>query len=230
MMEQPEKILIVDDDRNICELLLLYLSREGYLLSFAYDGSAALDQFRNWQPDLVLLDLMLPVISGQDVCRMIRAESDVPIIMLTARDSSDDIVAGLDLGADDYIVKPFDPNEVAARIRARLRTARPQPGSAGKLVIDNLTIDQEHFEVRLDGSPVELTPKELQLLHHLANNRNLVLTRDKLLQEVWGFDYAGETRTVDMHIKKLREKLKSPRSRWKIKTIYGLGYKFEVKP
>jgi len=227
-VERKEKILIVDDDHNICALLELYLRREGYSLSFAHDGSAALEAFRKGKPDLVILDLMLPVISGWEVCRLIRRESDVPIIMLTARDASEDKIAGLDLGADDYVVKPFDPGEVAARVRARLRGKGSRDGSAGSvLTAGNLRLDSRSYEVTCGGKQVELTPKEFQLLEFMIRNKNIVLSRDRILEEVWGYDYPGTTRTVDMHVKKLREKLKPPAG-WRIRTIYGIGYKFEA--
>lgn len=230
-MNQPAAILIADDDRNICELLNLYLSRDGYRLLFAHDGSQALDVFHREQPDLILLDIMLPIINGWEVCRLIRQSSDVPIIMITARDASEDKVSGLDMGADDYVVKPFDPGEVAARVRAQLRKltkeARTAPGR--RITVGDLVIDNGSFEVLLKGVPVELTPKEFQLLQFLAANRNLVLSREQLLEQVWGYQYPGETRTVDMHIKKLREKLGSGGDSWQIKTIYGIGYKFEAK-
>lgn len=227
-MERKRKILVVDDDRNICTLLELYLRREGYSLSFAHDGSAALDAFREAKPDLVILDLMLPVISGWEVCRLIRRESDVPIIMLTARDTSEDKIAGLDLGADDYVVKPFDPGEVAARVRARLRGKGHLDGdTGGAFVTGNLRLDSRSYEVICNGEQVELSPREFQLLEYMIRNRNIVLARDRILEEVWGYDYPGTTRTVDMHVKKLREKLNPPAG-WRIRTVYGIGYKFEV--
>lgn len=229
-MNEADTILIVDDDKNICKLLNLYLGQAGYRLLFAHDGSTALDMLQKEQPDLVILDIMLPLINGWDVCRLIRKSSDIPIIMLTARDASEDKVAGLDMGADDYVVKPFDPNEVAARVRAHLRKAKRASGKSesNPVVIANLTIDPQKFEVMIEGSPIDLTPKEFQLLHYMVANRNVVLGRDQLLEKVWGYDYAGETRTVDMHVKKLREKLSAGKG-WRIKTIYGIGYKFEVR-
>ncbi|MGB9847087.1 MAG: response regulator transcription factor [Desulfotomaculales bacterium] len=223
------KVLVVDDDKNICELLHLYLKNDGYELLFAHDGSAGLDVFKHANPDLVILDLMLPVISGWEVCRLIRQQSDVPIIMLTARDTSEDKVSGLDLGADDYVIKPFDPKEVAARVRAHLRKRRTGGKTAEEnlLVVGNLSLDMKKYEVICAGAPVALSPREIQLLHYFLLNKNVVLTREQILDKVWGFAYAGETRTVDMHVKKLREKLRGG-SGWRIKTIYGVGYKFEV--
>lgn len=226
-MNRTEKILIIDDDHNICKLLELYLRQEGYTLAFAYDGSSALDTFQAEEPDLVILDLMLPVVSGWEVCRLIRQQSDVPIIMLTARDDTEDKIAGLDLGADDYVVKPFDPREVAARVRARLREKGRQEENAATFMTGNLCVDSKRYEVICNKEQIELTPKEFQLLEYMTRNQNIVLTREQILKEVWGYDYTGETRTVDMHVKNLREKLKSPVG-WRIKTIYGVGYKFEA--
>ncbi|WP_027717997.1 response regulator transcription factor [Desulfovirgula thermocuniculi] len=220
-MTRP-KILVIEDDENICDLLKIYLQKD-YRLFFARDGSQGVSAFRAVKPDLVILDLMLPLINGWEVCRLIRQESGVPIIMLTARDAVEDRVQGLDLGADDYVVKPFDPRELTARIRARLRKA----GAAELLVAGNLTLDMKTYRVTCGGRPVELTPKEIRLLHFFLVNRNAVLTREQILEKVWGYDYAGGTRTVDMHVKKLRDKLKGG-SGWQIKTIYGVGYKFEV--
>ncbi len=229
-MSQHSTILVVDDDRNICELLQLYLSRDGYRLLFAHDGSTALDVFRSEKPDLVILDIMLPIINGWEVCQLIRKDSDVPVVMLTARDASEDKVSGLDMGADDYVVKPFDPLEVAARVRAHLRKRKAACDDTNDVIrIGGLVIDMEKYEVQLNGKPVELTPRETQLLQFMVVNKNIVLSRDRLLEKVWGYDYAGETRTVDMHVKKLREKLDCRGESWRIKTIYGVGSKFEVR-
>ncbi|GBF33804.1 phosphate regulon transcriptional regulatory protein PhoB [Desulfocucumis palustris] len=231
MSRNDTTVLVVDDDSNICELLQLYLSRDGHRLLFAHNGSTALDIFRSEKPDLVILDIMLPIINGWEVCQLIRKDSDIPVIMLTARDASEDKVSGLDMGADDYVVKPFDPLEVAARVRAHLRKRKAAggDGTADTLRVGGLVMDMEKYEVRLNGKPVELTPKETQLLHFMVLNKNIVLTRNRLLEKVWGYDYVGETRTVDMHVKKLREKLDSREQPWLIKTIYGVGYKFEVR-
>lgn len=223
------KILIVDDDKNICTLLDLYLRQDGHSVIFAHDGRAAIETFREENPDLVVLDVMLPVMDGWDILQTIRQESQVPVIMLTAVDACEDKVTGLDLGADDYVVKPFDPREVAARIRANLRKQVPphKDNVAEVLTAGNLVVNSVSYEVTCSGKPVVLTPKEFQLLEYMLQNKNIVLSRDLILERVWGYDYSGETRTVDMHIKRLRQKLKSSGS-WHIRTIYGIGYKFEV--
>lgn len=229
-MDKRSKILIADDDKNICEILDLYLTNEGYSLTFCHDGSCALDQFKREEYDLVMLDVMMPVINGWEVCKIIRKTSSVPVIMITARDMVDDKVQGFEIGADDYIVKPFEPREVVARVKARLR----QHGAASfknenLLTIGNLLVDLNKYEVSISGKKVELKPKELQLLFFLVNNRNIVFSRDQLLEKVWGYDFVGDTRTVDVHIKSLRQKIQSPDSGWDIVTIWGVGYKFEVK-
>ncbi|MGE5398432.1 MAG: response regulator [Chitinophagales bacterium] len=221
------KILIVDDDQNICDLIRLYLDSEGYELLFANDGSAALDCFRDEEPDLIILDIMLPIINGQDVCKLIRARSPVPIIMVTARDSTTDKIQGLDCGADDYIVKPFDPMELCARVRARLRRM-DSSNDSNTIVLGDLELDPLRFEVRVGGKDVSLKPREVNLLHFLLKNKNMVFTREQLLDKVWGYDYSGETRTVDVHIRRLREKLGSSK-KWEIKTVWGIGYKLEDK-
>lgn len=229
-METKCKILVIDDDRNICDLLRLYLVNDGHDVIFAHTGSEGMDVFSREKPDLVILDIMLPLINGWEVCRLIRQQSDVPVIMLTAKDSSEDKISGLDMGADDYVIKPFDPREVAARVRANLRKRRAAaaPGEAGLTALPGLTLDMKKYEVVCGGEQVSLAPKEIQLLYYFMVNRNIVLTREQILEKVWGYDFAGETRTVDMHVKKLREKLKGG-SGWQIKTVYGVGYKFEVK-
>ncbi|MEW6183873.1 MAG: response regulator transcription factor [Bacillota bacterium] len=220
-------ILIVDDDANIRELLQLYL-RDEYALVFAHDGSEGITLFRKQKPSLVVLDLMLPVINGWEVCRLIRQESDVPIIMLTARDGTADKVIGLDSGADDYIVKPFDPREVAARIRAHLRRRETAPPLRSKCVaVDDITVDIDAYEVRHLGKTVELKPREIQLLYFLLTHKNIAFSREQLLDQVWGYDYAGETRTVDVHIQRLREKLRGKARTWRIATVWGVGYKAE---
>jgi len=223
-------ILIVEDDRNIAELLQMYLEKEGYAVTVAYDGGQGLSKFRAIQPDLVLLDVMMPVIDGWGVCRAIRAESQIPIIMLTAKGETDDKVQGLRSGADDYITKPFEMKEVLARIEAVLRRA---PGNAPeakarRLVFDKLTIDMDAFELTVDGKRVDTPPKEMELLFYLASSPNRVYTRNQLLDEVWGFDYFGDSRTVDVHVKRLREKLEGVSENWSLKTVWGVGYKFEV--
>lgn len=226
-----KKILIVEDDHNISELLQLYLKNEGYETVIANDGGEGIDQFRRFRPDLVLLDLMLPVMDGWGVLRTIRQDSKVPVIMLTAKGETSDKVTGLKQGADDYITKPFEMKEVLARVEAVLRrTAEEETGKEKKrrLVFDKLIIDLDAFELIVDGKRVETPPKEMELLYHLASSPNRVYTRNQLLDEVWGFDYFGDSRTVDVHIKRLREKLEGVSERWSLKTVWGVGYKFEV--
>ena len=223
------KILIVEDDNNIADLLRLYLEKENYEVTIASDGGKGVEQFRRVQPDLVLLDLMLPVLDGWGVCRAIRAESKTPIIMLTAKGETDDKVTGLKQGADDYITKPFEMQEVLARIEAVLRRSGSLPEkNAKRLVFDKLIIDMDSFELTVDGKKIPTPPKEMELLYHLASTPNRVYQRNKLLDEVWGFDYFGDTRTVDVHIKRLREKLEGVSDQWSLKTVWGVGYKFEV--
>ncbi|MGE5423386.1 MAG: response regulator transcription factor [Ignavibacteriales bacterium] len=225
---QP-KVLVVDDDLNICEIIKIYLGEEGYELHFAHDGTAALNSFRDVIPDLIILDLGLPVISGQEVCRMIRRESQVPIIMLTAKDSTRDKIEGLDAGADDYLVKPFEPLELSARVRARLRRSSASPDNEdSSIVMGDLKLNLKKFEVTIDDQLVDLKPKEVNLLHFFLINKNTLFTREQLLDKVWGYDYVGETRTVDVHIRRLREKLGSSKS-LDIKTIWGMGYRLEEK-
>ena len=224
------KILIVEDDRNIADLLRLYLEREGYEVSIAPDGLKGLEKFRQEQPALVLLDVMLPGMDGWGVCRSIRSESKTPIIMLTAKSETEDKVAGLKQGADDYITKPFEMKEVLARIEAVLRRSGVEPERASRrLVFDKLTLDMDAFELTVDGKKVPTPPKEMELLFHLASSPNRVYTRNQLLDEVWGFDYFGDTRTVDVHIKRLREKLEGVSDQWELKTVWSVGYKFETK-
>ena len=220
-----EKILVVDDDKNICELLRLYLVKEGYSVTMAHDGEAALTDFDKLHPDLVLLDVMMPVMDGWEVCRKIRAKDNTPIIMLTAKGETYDKVLGLELGADDYIVKPFDAKEVTARIKAVLRrTAAKEDTNKGVYDFDNLHLDMNRYELKVKGKVVEAPPKELELLACLAGHPNRVYTRDQLLDEVWGFEYYG-----DSHVKRLREKLEGASEQWNLKTVWGVGYKFEVK-
>ena len=226
-----KKILIVEDDHNISELLQLYLKNEGYETVIANDGGEGIDQFRRFRPDLVLLDLMLPVMDGWGVLRTIRQDSKVPVIMLTAKGETSDKVTGLKQGADDYITKPFEMKEVLARVEAVLRrTAEEETGKEKKrrLVFDKLIIDLDAFELIVDGKRVETPPKEMELLYHLASSPNRVYTRNQLLDEVWGCDDFGDSRTVDVHIKRLREKLEGVSDRWSLKTVWGVGYKFEV--
>ena len=223
------KVLLIEDDRNISELLQLYLEKEGYAVATAFDGKQGLDQFRTFQPDLVLLDIMMPVMNGWETCRAIRNESQVPIIMLTAKSETDDKVLGLKTGADDYITKPFEMKEVLARMEAILRrTTATRPVNTNQLSFDKLTIDMDAFELIIDGKKVDAPPKEMELLFYLASTPNRVYTRNQLLDEVWGFDYFGDSRTVDVHIKRLREKLEDVSEKWSLKTVWGVGYKFEV--
>ncbi len=226
-----EKILVVDDDTNICELLRLYLTKEGYQVTIANDGEAGLAQFGQVKPDMVLLDVMMPKMDGLEVCRRIRKLGNTPVIMLTAKGETFDKVLGLELGADDYIVKPFDAKEVVARIKAVLRRAGSavQEADEGVIEYDNLRLDMNSYELRVKGKVVEAPPKELELLNCLASHPNRVYTRDQLLDEVWGFDYYGDSRTVDVHVKRLREKLEGVSDKWALKTVWGVGYKFEVK-
>lgn len=226
------KILVVDDDLNICELLKLYLENDGYTVFTANDGQSAVAMFQNKTPDLVLLDIMLPKMDGWQVCREIRKFSSAPIIMLTAKGETFDKVLGLELGADDYVVKPFDAKEVMARIKAVLRRTKGDSTneSTNKTVIyDNLEINIENYEMKVNGVAVDTPPKELELIYHFASNPNRVYTRDQLLDEVWGFDYYGDSRTVDVHVKRLREKLEGVSDKWSLKTVWGVGYKFEIK-
>lgn len=224
------KVLIVEDDHNIADLLRLYLEKEGYEVAIAPDGVKGVERFRSEQPDLVLLDVMLPGMDGWAVCRSIRAESKTPIIMLTAKSETEDKVYGLKQGADDYITKPFEMKEVLARIEAVLRRSGMEPEKGGRrLAFDKLIIDMEAFELTVDGKKLSIPPKEMELLFHLASSPNRVYTRNQLLDEVWGFDYFGDTRTVDVHIKRLREKLEGVSEQWELKTVWSVGYKFEVK-
>ena len=223
-------VLVVEDDRNIAELLQMYLEKEGYAVSLAGDGGQGLSKFRSIQPDLVLLDVMMPVMDGWSVCKTIRAESQTPIIMLTAKGETDDKVTGLKSGADDYITKPFEMKEVLARIEAVLRRTSgvSTEKKLRRLDFDRLSIDMDAFELIVDGKKVDTPPKEMELLFYLASSPNRVYTRNQLLDEVWGFDYFGDSRTVDVHVKRLREKLEDVSQQWNLKTVWGVGYKFEV--
>ncbi len=226
-----EKILVVEDDQNIAELLRLYLEREGFETDIAHDGEHGVTEFERARPALVLLDIMLPGLDGWGVLRKIRAQADTPVIMLTAKGETFDKVNGLEMGADDYITKPFDMKEVVARIRAVLRRygGGDSAQSKRRLVFDKLIIDMESFVLTVDGKRVDIPPKEMELLYHLALSPNRVYTRNQLLDEVWGFDYFGDSRTVDVHIKRLREKLENVSPEWSLKTVWGVGYKFELR-
>ena len=225
------KILIVDDDENICELLRLYLEKDGFETVVANDGEQAVDYATKYTPDLILLDIMLPKLDGWQVCREIRKSSDVPIIMLTAKGETFDKILGLELGADDYISKPFDTKEVIARIKAVLRRSsdKDKASKVQEVKYDKLRINLTNYELEVNGVKIDTPPKELELIYHLASNPNRVYTRDQLLDEVWGFDYYGDSRTVDVHVKRLREKLENVSDKWSLKTVWGVGYKFEVK-
>ena len=225
------KILIVDDDANICELLRLYLEKDGFDTVVANDGEQAVEYASKYSPDLILLDIMLPKLDGWQVCREIRKTSETPIIMLTAKGETFDKILGLELGADDYVSKPFDTKEVIARINAVLRrTNDSDKGSQiSEVRYDKLRINLTNYELEVNGVKIDTPPKELELIYHLASNPNRVYTRDQLLDEVWGFDYYGDSRTVDVHVKRLREKLENVSDEWSLKTVWGVGYKFEVK-
>ena len=233
-MAGKQKILIVDDDSNIADLISLYLTKEMYDTSIAGDGNEALLAFNDYQPDLILLDLMLPGIDGYQVCRQIRQQSNTPIIMLSAKGETFDKVLGLEMGADDYIMKPFDPKELVARVKAVLRRTAMVPEadkSADKTQVaeyPGLIVNQTNYSVLYNGDTVEMPPKELELLYYLASHPNQVFTREMLLDNIWGYDYVGDTRTVDVHIKRIREKIKDNEA-WSISTVWGIGYKFEVK-
>jgi len=224
-----KSVLIIEDDSNIAELLRLYLEKDGFTVTIADNGALGVSEFKDIQPDLVLLDIMLPVLDGWGVCREIREISNVPIIMLTAKGETIDKVTGLEMGADDYIVKPFEVGELMARIHAVMRRFDVTDGNESKrLTFDNLTIDMDSFELFVGGQRVDAPPKEMELLFYLASSPNRVFTRNQLLDEVWGFDYFGDSRTVDVHIKRLREKLEGISEKWTLKTVWGVGYKFEI--
>ena len=222
-------ILVVEDDRNISDLIRMYLEKEGFEVRLAYDGGKAVEEFEREAPDMVLLDIMLPVLDGWQVCARIRARSKTPIIMLTAKSDVTDRITGLEMGADDYLVKPFEMKELMARINAVLRRSEIPDDTRKKLVFDKLVINLDSYELLVDGVAVDTPPKELELLYHLASTPNRVYTRNPLLDEVWGFDYFGDSRTVDVHIKRLREKVEGVSEHWELKTVWGVGYKFEVK-
>ena len=224
------KILIVDDDENICELLRLYLEKDGFETIVANDGEKAVEYASKYSPDLILLDIMLPLLDGWQVCREIRKTSETPIIMLTAKGETFDKILGLELGADDYVSKPFDTKEIIARIKAVLRRSndKDKQNQISEVRYDKLRINLTNYELVVDGVRIDTPPKELELIYHLASNPNRVYTRDQLLDEVWGFDYYGDSRTVDVHVKRLREKLENVSTEWSLKTVWGVGYKFEI--
>ena len=224
------KILVVDDDPSICEVLRLYLEKDGYSVSIANDGETALKMFTEMPQDIMLIDIMLPKMDGNQLCREIRQISNVPIMMIAAKEETFDKVLALELGADDYIIKPFDAKEVIARIKAVLRRIKSKNFEEIKVIeYDNLSINLTNYELKVQGKPIPTPPKELELIYHLASNPNRVFTRDQLLDEVWGFDYYGDSRTVDVHVKRLREKLEGASTEWELKTVWGVGYKFDLK-
>ena len=224
-----KRALIVEDDVNIAELLMLYLEKDGFDVSIAHDGGKGIAMFSELNPDLVLLDVMMPVMDGIQVCREIRKSSSVPIIMLTAKGETSDKVTGLDSGADDYVTKPFEVKELLARIHAVMRRTEAEDApKEKKLTYDKLIVNLDSYELIVNGVKVDTPPKEMELLYHLAASPNIVFTRNQLLDEVWGFDYFGDSRTVDVHIKRLREKLEGVSDQWSLQTVWGVGYKFEV--
>ena len=228
---EKTKILIVDDEKHIAELISLYLTKEGFETREVYDGRKAMDEFYSFKPELVLLDIMLPGVDGYQICTTIRKNSDVPIIMLTARSDTFDKVLGLEMGADDYIVKPFEPKEMVARVKAVLRRyEKSEKKEDDKTVsFDNLKISLNDYTVIYHGESLSFPPKELELLYFLAENKNQVFTREQLLDKIWGYEYVGDSRTVDVHIKRIREKLNKGDENWSIKTVHGVGYKFETR-
>ena len=225
-----KKILIIDDDTNICEMLKIYMENEGYEVKTANDGAEGVNFFKMYEPDIVLLDIMLPKKDGWQVCREIREIAQKPVIMITAKGDVFDKVLGLELGADDFVVKPFDMKELSARVKAVLRRyqAHINPSDDEVIKFENIEISLQKYELKLNGKSVDIPPKELELLYFLASNYNHVFTRDQLLDKVWGFDYLGDSRTVDVHVKRLREKLEGVSDKWILKTVWGVGYKFEI--
>jgi two-component system, OmpR family, response regulator len=228
-MYMKQKVLVVDDDVNICELVRLYLEKDGYEVVVAYNGIKAVEVFKDTTPNIVILDIMLPGMDGWQVCREIRKVSGIPIIMLTAKGETFDKVLGLELGADDYVVKPFDTKELVARVKAVLRRYEHKDNDVQEVIYPNLVVNKSNYTIKVSGIDMELPPKELELLFFLASNPNKVFTREQLLEHVWGFDFYGDSRTVDVHVKRLREKIEIENQRWQLKTVWGVGYKFEVK-
>jgi two-component system, OmpR family, response regulator len=229
LLNNKTKVFVVDDDVNICELIRLYLEKEGYEVATAHNGIKAIEAFKENAPNIIILDIMLPGADGLQVCREIRKVSSIPIIMLTAKGETFDKVLGLELGADDYMVKPFDPKELVARVKAVLRRYEHKELDAQEVVFPNLVINKSNYTVKFNGKELELPPKELELLFFLASKPNKVFTREQLLENIWGFDFYGDSRTVDVHIKRVREKLELENQVWQLKTVWGVGYKFEVK-
>lgn len=228
---QNHTVLIVDDDYNICDLVRLYLEKEGFTTEIATDGKVAIEKFKYISPQIIILDLMLPGIDGLEVCREIRKTSTVPIIMLTAKDDTFDKVLGLEMGADDYMAKPFEPRELVARVKAVLRrSTQSEESKVDKVEYNNIAINKTNYELKISGKVIEMPPKELEVLYYLASNPGKVFTRDQLLDEIWGYEFFGDSRTVDVHIKRIREKIEKYEDGWSLKTVWGVGYKFEVKP
>lgn len=228
-MINKTRVLVIDDDVNICELIRLYLEKDGYEVQTVYNGKSGIEAFGEFTPSIVVLDIMLPGVDGWQVCRELRKTSNIPIIMLTAKGETFDKVLGLELGADDYMVKPFEPKELVARVKAILRRYDRKEFDVLELIFPNLVINKSNYVVKLNGNELEIPPKELELLYFLASNPNKVFTREQLLEHVWGFDFYGDSRTVDVHVKRLREKIDIPNQIWQLKTVWGVGYKFEVK-
>lgn len=222
-------VLIADDDKNICELVRLYLEKEGYTSVCVYDGKSAVDAVMTGNFSIVILDIMMPKLDGMDALKQIRKTSDIPVIMLTAKGEVIDRVLGLEIGADDYIVKPFEPKELIARIKAVLRRYGSSADQDEAMIFENLYINKSTYEMKVNGQDVDIPPKELELLSFMCSHPNKVYTRDQLLNEVWGYDYYGDSRTVDVHVKRLREKIDGISEQWNLKTVWGVGYKFEVK-
>ncbi|ADU31745.1 response regulator transcription factor [Evansella cellulosilytica] len=227
-MNQPINVLVIEDDPNICDLLKLYLEKEGYAVTIAHDGEKGLIDYYDHQPDFIVLDIMLPKIDGWEVCREIRKDRNVPVIMITGKGESYDKIKGLELGADDYVVKPFDPKEVLARMKAVMRRTNPYFGTNEEIALFGLKINIREYTLLREEKEIVLPPKELELLFFLISHKNNVFTRQQLLDEVWGYDYEGDPRTIDVHIKRIREKIGEGSGEWSLKTIRGVGYKFEV--
>ena len=223
------KVLVIDDDVNICELIRLYLEKDGYEVRTVYNGSKAIDVFKEFAPNIIILDIMLPGADGWQVCREIKKISNIPIIMLSAKGETFDKVLGLELGADDYIVKPFEPKELVARVKAVLRRYEHQEVNVMEVVYPNLVVNRTNYTLKVNGKELEAPPKELELLFFLTTNPNKVFTREQLLEHVWGYDFYGDSRTVDVHVKRIREKIDMDNQIWQLKTVWGVGYKFEVK-
>ncbi len=228
-MHSKTKVLIIDDDVNICELIKLYMEKEGFEVATVYDGIKALEVFKSFAPNIVVLDIMLPGADGWQVCREIRKISNIPIMMLSAKGETFDKVLGLELGADDYLVKPFEPKELVARLKDILRRYNNKDIDSKEVVYPNFVINKSNYTLKINDKELELPPKELELLFFLASHPNKVFTREQLLEHVWGFDFYGDSRTVDVHIKRIREKIDQEGQCWQLKTVWGVGYKFEVK-